>query len=147
MTVGLLLILSGIWAYLKINKFFRVNNCLEKGGRWNYETEQCEFAKQENRRPQKTIISNPTVDTTHLFKIWTLDPNGPHADFWIKPTQFYIVDYDGDGSMPYILNQDSLTIFYDDYIQRGKIVSVTKDTLKIQWEGSESLTQYVEWRN
>ena len=62
---------------------------------------------QDIERPEKTLIKNLTVDTTQLFKIWTLDPKGPHADFWFKPTEFNVVDYDADGSMPYLLNQDS----------------------------------------
>ncbi|GJM60752.1 hypothetical protein [Persicobacter diffluens] len=61
-------------------------------------------------------------------------PAGPHADFWFKPNEFYVVDYDGDGAMPYILKEDSLTIFYNDFIQKGVILSVSKDTLKIYWD-------------
>ncbi|MFZ6665977.1 hypothetical protein [Peijinzhouia sedimentorum] len=186
LTLGLLLILTGIWAYPKIDQFFKVDSCLDKGGRLNYETKEREFesnkehavsqkadsikgynqlADAQNRstytiseyntdlenenidRPDKTLITNPKIDITKLFKIWTLDPNGPHADFWFKPTEFYVVDYDGDGAMPYLLNQDSLTIFYNDFIQKGKIVSVSKDTLKIHWDESERPTQYVEWKN
>lgn len=186
LTLGLLLILTGIWVYPKIDQFFKVDSCLDKGGRWNYETKECEFVSKEEQsislktdslkgynqladdayrktytiseyntdlesknidRPERSIITNPTVDTTSLFKIWTLDPDGPHADFWLKPTEFYVADYDGDGAMPYLLNKDSLTIFYNDFIQKGKIVSVTKDTLKIHWDESERPTQYVEWKN
>jgi hypothetical protein len=146
--LGLLIILTGIWAYPKIDQFFKVDSCLDKGGSWNYETQECEFAEdliesqepdssrgydqlsdEQNRktytvseyntdlknenidRPEKTLITNPTVDTTRLFQIWTLDPNGPHADFWFKPTELYVVDYDGDGAMPYLLNKDSLQYF------------------------------------
>ncbi|NLR95064.1 hypothetical protein [Flammeovirga agarivorans] len=184
LTIGLLTILTVIWAYPKIDQFFKVDSCLDKGGRWNYETNECEFeydkddtksqineslsghapiADERKRKTkknseyntdlenidllEKTLIINPTVDTTELFKIWTLDPDGPHADFWLKPTEFYVVDYDGDGSMPYLLNKDSLTIFYNDFVQKGKIASVGNDTLKIYWDESERLTLYVEWKN
>jgi hypothetical protein len=186
LTIGLLLILIGIWVYPKIDQFFKVDSCLDKSGRWNYETKECEFdseeefsdsqktdslngynqlADEQNRktytiseyntdlerknidRPDKTIIINPTVDTTELFKIWTLDPDGPHADFWFKQTEFYMVDYDRVGAMPYLLNQDSLTIFYNDFIKKGKIVSVSKDNLKIHWDQAERPTEYVEWKN
>ena len=183
-TIGLLLILTGIWAFPKVDQFFKVDRCLDKGGSWNYETQECEYdeevtdsqktdslngydqlADEENReaytiseyntdlekknieRPEMTIISNPSVDTTHLFKIWTLDPDGPDADFWFKKTEFFVVDYDGNGAMPYILKKDSLILFYNDFIQKGRIVSVTKDTLKIHWKESERLTEYTEWKN
>lgn len=186
LTVGLLIILTGIWAYPKIDQFLKVDSCLDKGGRWNYDTQECEFdiseektdpqdsgnlngydqlADEQNRktytiseyntdlttenidRPEKTIITNITIDTTHLFKIWTLDPDGSHADFWFKRTEFYVVDYDGDGAMLYILDKDSLTIFYNDFVQKGKIISVVKDTLKILWNESQKPTEYVEWKN
>ena len=167
LTIGLLIILTGIWTYPKINQFFKVDSCLDKGGGWNYETNKCEFESTEEQdrriytiseyntdlenenieRPEKTLIKNPTVDTTNLFKIWTLDPNGPHADFRFNKTEFYVVDYDGDGAMPYILHQDSLTIFYNDFIQKGRIISVGMDTLKIHWTESEIPTTYTEWKN
>lgn len=186
LTVGLLIILTGVFAYSKIGQFFRVDACLEKGESWNYETQEYEFGSYEEKtesqetdslngydqladeqkrksytiseyntdlesenieRPEKAIIKNPTVDTTQLFKIWTLDPDGPHADFWFKATAFYVVDYDGDGAMPYILDRDSLTIFYNDFVQKGRIISVGRDTLKILWNESEKPTEYTEWKN
>ncbi len=184
MTTGLLIVLTGIWAYPRVDQFFKVDSCLYKGGHWNYETKECEFgedliepqeteslsgydqlADEQNRKtytiseystdlengnidqPEKTLITNPTVDTTQLFKIWTLDPDGPHADFWFKPNEFYVVDYDGDGAMAYKLDKDSLTIYYNDFVQKGRIVSVSKDTLKIRWNETETPTKYVEWKN
>ena len=185
--IGILITMTGIWAYQNIDQFLKVDSCLDQGGRWNYEKQECEFseptkkpatiendsldgynqlADEHNRevyptskyntdldrneniaRPEKSEIINPKVDTAQLFKIWTLDPNGPHADFWFKKTEFYVVDYDGDGAMPYTLNGDSLTVFYNDFIQEGKIISVGKGTLKIHWKESESPTEYVEWEN
>jgi hypothetical protein len=76
------------------------------------------------------IINNPIIDTTYLSKIWTLDPNGPQADFWFKRTEYYVVDYYGNGAMPYKLDRDSLTIAHTDFIRKGRIVSVGNDTLK-----------------
>lgn len=184
LSYGLFTILTGNLVFPKIDQFLKVDGCLDKGGSWNYDTNECIFSKEitessildslngynelddkQNRttypvsefnkdlgyknieRPEKSSIINPTIDTTQLFKIWTIDPDGPHADFWFKPTDFFVVDYDGNGAMPYILNRDSLTIFYNDFIQKGKIVSVSKDTLKIIWNDAESPTEYLEWKN
>ncbi|PWJ29134.1 hypothetical protein [Sediminitomix flava] len=176
-------LISGVWLYPIIDTFFKVDSCLDKGGWWNYEIQECDLSndlelksrkghhgynqlaneQQKNiftvseyntdletvniERPEKTIITNVSLDTTYLFKIWTLDPNGPHADFWIRRDEFYVVDYDGDGAMPYILNSDSLTVFYNDFVQKGRIISVSKDTLSIHWDDSENPTEYVEWKN
>tara|TARA_B100000809_G_scaffold97161_1_gene95682 strand:+ start:4749 stop:5006 length:258 start_codon:yes stop_codon:yes gene_type:complete len=41
--IGILLILTGIWGYPKIHQFFKIDSCLDKGGRWNYKTKECEF--------------------------------------------------------------------------------------------------------
>ncbi|MFM7856269.1 MAG: hypothetical protein ACKO96_31195, partial [Flammeovirgaceae bacterium] len=69
------------------------------------------------------------------------------ADFWIKREYFYVVDYDGDGAMPYELKGDSLTIYYNDFIQKGIIKHITKDSLTIKWSGHGELTKYIQWRN
>ena len=105
-----------------------------------------DIASNENiERPTKSQIIHSAVDTTLLFGIWTLDPNGPHADFWLTAEDFYVVDYDGDGSMPYILKKDSIEIFYNDFKQKGKIVAVTSDSLSIHWEEAALPTTYVKW--
>ncbi|TQO37032.1 hypothetical protein GQ41_1623 [Arenibacter algicola] len=98
-------------------------------------------------RPEKSIFRNLEIDTTKLFDIWTQDPNGPHADFWLTKDSFYVVDYDGDGAMPYILDKNEITIFYNDFIQKGIITSTKNDTLKILWTDIEVETEYVKFEN
>lgn len=102
---------------------------------------------KNKERPAKSLISNSTFDTVHLFKIWTKDPEGPHADFRLERAEFYVVDYDGVGAMPYVLDRDSLTIFYNDFVQKGKIIYVDSSVLRIHWTGSGAPTEYVEWKN
>jgi hypothetical protein len=97
------------------------------------------------QRPRSPIIQT-TLDTSLLFGIWTSDPEGPHADFDFTSKSFYVVDYDGTGDMPYELKGDELTIYYNDFIQEGQIISVTKDTLKLKWKDFESANTYVRWR-
>jgi hypothetical protein len=183
--IGLLTTTGLTFGYFKVDKFLQVDSCLDRGGRWNYETNKCEYettvesldtldklhgynelagsdgrtvytiseyntdqADIENiERPERTLIINPSIDTSKFFRIWTLDPDGPHADFRITKNEFYVVDYDGDGSMPYILDKDSLTIYYNDFIQKGRVLKVTKDSLKIMWDDADESTAYIEWRN
>jgi len=184
--IGLLTTTGLTFGYFKVDKFLKVDSCLDRGGRWNYETNECEYtvsadliqndtlyklngyneladrdgrevytiseyntdlADIENIKRPETQIVNPSVDTSNLFRIWTLDPDGPHADFWIKKEHFYIVDYDGDGRMPYLLNKDSLTIYYNDFVQKGRVLKVTKDSLTIKWDDADEPTGYIEWRN
>ena len=96
------------------------------------------------QRPSASSIKT-NLDTTLLFGIWTSDPDGPHADFELTSKSFYVVDYDGDGDMPYELNDTKLKIYYNDFIQEGKIISVSKDTLKIQWKDFDNINNYVKW--
>jgi hypothetical protein len=98
------------------------------------------------KRPKKTIIRNLEIDTTKAFGIWTQDPNGPHADFWLTANSFYVVDYDGDGEMPYILDKNEITIFYNDFVQKGRITSIENDILKIKWDDIDVETEYVKFK-
>jgi hypothetical protein len=45
LTIGLLLILTGIWAYPKIDQFFKVDSCLDKG------------AEEEGFEPPELLVS------------------------------------------------------------------------------------------
>ena len=163
-----------------------IDSCLDQGGRWNYETNECDLSKthepivrsdtdnyhgyNELANPDKrksftisdfntdnqeiknidrpnTSETKSSIDTFLLYAIWTSDPSGPHADFVFSSKSFYVVDYDGDGNMPYILNNKKLKIYYNDFIQEGEIVSVDKDTLKIKWKDSDETNIYIKWVN
>lgn len=96
-------------------------------------------------RPQNSII-NTELDTALLFGIWTSNPDGPHADFSLTGNSFYVVDYDGNGSLPYELTDNRLKIYYNDFILEGKVISVGKDTLQIMWKAFDTTNSYVRWR-
>jgi hypothetical protein len=32
------------FAYLKLSNFFEIDSCLDKGGRWSYERNECELS-------------------------------------------------------------------------------------------------------
>lgn len=104
--------------------------------------------KQLNaQRPEKSIIRNLEIDTALAFGIWAQDPDGPHADFWFTSESFYLVDYDGDGAMPYILDKNEITIYYTDFIEQAIITETSIDTLKIKWAEYEAVTTYVRFKN
>ena len=110
----------------------------------DYNTDNPEIKNVD--RPNKSIIQT-TIDTSLLFTIWTSDPDGPHADFVFYKESFFVVDYDGDGNMPYILTDKKLKIYYNDFIQEGEIISLDKDTLKIKWQDFDHINSYVKWKN
>lgn len=96
-------------------------------------------------RPAISTI-NTKLDTALLFHTWTINPDGPHADFDFTAESFYVVDYDGNGDMPYDLIDQHLKIYYNDFIQEGDIVLLSADTLKIHWADIEESTAYVRWK-
>ncbi len=101
---------------------------------------------QNTDRPKQSKIITSKFDPDLLFGIWTNDPNGPHADFELTKKSYYIVDYDGDGDMPYVINQDTIKVYYNDYTAVGIIKNATKDTLKIDWD-QNGITNYTKWKN
>ncbi|HEX8531446.1 MAG TPA: hypothetical protein VF646_15550, partial [Cytophagales bacterium] len=96
------------------------------------------------RKPAKSQIINPAFALKDVFGVWTTDPNGPHADFSLDSNSFYIVDSDGNGDMPYILRNDSLIIFYDEFIGKNKILKADQDSLILQSEGG--VVRHVRWK-
>ena len=98
-------------------------------------------------RPEKTIIRNLEIDTTKAFGVWTRFPNDPVAEFRLDSESFFVADYDGNGAMPYILNKNELTIFYNDFIKRGVITSTKNNTLKIKWSDFDKETEYQKFEN
>jgi hypothetical protein len=114
------------------------SNVVEKVSAKNINNEKVE-------RPNQSKIVNPKFDLNLLFGIWTYDPKGPHADFELTRKSFYVVDYDGNGDMPYIINQDTIKVYYEDYESVGIIRSVTKDTLKIDWD-KNGIVNCVKWK-
>ena len=100
---------------------------------------------QNIEQPKQSKIINPKFDSKLLFGIWTYDPEGPHADFQLTKKSFYVVDYDGNGDMPYLINKDTIKVYYNDFISVGIIKNATKDTLKIDWD-ENGITNYVKWK-
>ncbi len=96
-------------------------------------------------RPSISTIKT-NLDTSLLFQIWVQDTSDPHATFVFSNQSFYVVDYGGNGDMPYELTNNKLKIYYNDFIQEGEIISVDKDTLKIKWQEFDDNTSYVRWR-
>lgn len=98
-------------------------------------------------RPSRPIFKNTQIDTTELFGIWTVDPTGPHADFWLTKDSYYVVDYDGDGDMPYILDGRTITIFFEHGKQVLEILSTSNDTLRTFSKEYKYEALYTRWKN
>ncbi len=105
--------------------------------------------RNESKTDPKLNLSRKIVPINNslLFKIWTADPLAPHADFVIKPHEFYVVDFDGNGSRKYKVDGNQLSVFFDSHVQKGSILSLTRQQLVILWEGAEEPVTYTEWKN
>lgn len=90
---------------------------------------------------------NTKLDTASLFGIWTIDPNGPHADFVLSKKSYYIVDFDGDADFPYELKDNILKVHLKENTMEGEVVSLAKDCLKVVWRPGTDTTKYTRWKN
>ena len=101
-------------------------------------------------RPGESKILNSKFSKKKLFGVWVQDPGPetPHATFELDEKFFYVVDYDGDGNMPYLIKEDSITVYYNDFITKGKILeSKNSGELTIIWKNSKRPTVYYTWKN
>jgi hypothetical protein len=101
------------------------------------------------KRPSSSIITNFKFSKDELFKSWVENPSKdtPNTTFVIDEKSFYVADYDGDGSMPYQINNDSLIVYFNDFIKRAKIIELSNDKLIMHWDGAKKPTRYYEWKN
>jgi hypothetical protein len=106
-----------------------------------------EVIRKDYLRPAKSNISKTSIDTSLLFNIWSVDSTGPHADFSINSKEFYIVDYDGDGAMPFFLSDSSIAVFYEDRVEHGSIIYLDPKQLTILWRNNEVSIDYILWEN
>ncbi len=97
------------------------------------------------QKVQKTKIVKATVPLEKLFQAWVSDENDPHATFDLTREGLFLVDYDGDGNMPYLLKGDSLIVYYDYGTERSRIKKLTDDSLVLSMDGYE--VAYVRWKN
>lgn len=124
------------------------NHSLNQQGENAIDSSKSKSQSAVNQDAKHPVLSkiNTALDTALLFGIWTIDPNGPHADFVLSKNSYYVVDYDGDGDMPYELKGNDIKIYFKDFIQVGKILSVDRDSLKINWKNSDNAETYVRWK-
>ena len=75
----------------------------------------------QNSIPSISQIINPSIDTALLFDIWVLNPESPHADFWWTKDSYYVVDYDGNGKIPFRLEGDEFELYFEEETLKGKL--------------------------
>lgn len=109
--------------------------------------------------PIKSSITNESSSTVNtpkagshnsllpeeLYGIWTIDPQGPHADFEITPESFNVVDSDGDGDRNYKLEGSKLIVEHPDFTSTGVVSKIGRDTLLINWDSTETI-RYYRWK-
>ncbi|SMD37000.1 hypothetical protein SAMN04488029_3184 [Reichenbachiella faecimaris] len=98
-------------------------------------------------RPSRPVFKNVQVDTSELFGIWTVDPTGPHADFVLSKEGYYVVDSDGGGTVPFILDGKTLTLFNEEFKQDLEILSTKNDSLRTYIKEYDYEATYTRWKN
>jgi hypothetical protein len=100
-------------------------------------------------KPKPPVLVSRIIDSKfppkNLFGIWVLDRTAPHADFWLDADAFYLAEADEEGNRPYLIELDSIKVYYKYFTARGKILKATGDTLVLHFnEGEESC--YLRWK-
>ncbi|MFY0605610.1 MAG: hypothetical protein JXR10_02775 [Cyclobacteriaceae bacterium] len=97
-------------------------------------------------RPSQPVFRNLQIDTSKLFGVWTIDASFPNADFLIDKDKYYIADFDGDPYIPYILEGDSLTLFFEWGKETSRISLPTSDLLMMLNKNGLT-TRYERFKN
>ncbi len=105
--IGLLTVTGLTFGYYKIDKFIKIDSCLDNGGRWNHETNECEN-EAVNIQVEKIILGTWTTKTGDMTLIIKEDK--------IADTEYF-------GSFKYSIKEDSITIFYDTPVKYRLVVN------------------------
>lgn len=100
-------------------------------------------------KPKPPVLISRIIDSkfpiSNLFGIWVLDRTAPHADFWLDQDSFYLAANDEEGNRPYLIEDDSIKIYFKTLTAKGRIVKATGDTLVLRInEGEDDV--YLRWQ-
>lgn len=84
------------FGFIKVKRFFEIDGCLDKGGRWNYSTGKCEFSDLSEDLNKKDWIFEKVDRTKLIFK------NGQIIDTKLFQLQ-YIGQIVGEDIEPYLI--------------------------------------------
>ncbi|WP_156907012.1 carboxypeptidase-like regulatory domain-containing protein [Epilithonimonas caeni] len=112
-------------------------------------TDKLNFNYKEILKPDFDTILNPNTKNDQLFGVWLINGDKELRGFKLDSVDgFYHFGYDGNRYMRYIVNEDTITIFRDDYYyqRKGIIKSIDGQSLEILWDNKENI-QYKKWKN
>ena len=99
-----------------------------------------------NKRFKKSEIISCSFKKEALFGIWTTSNDNPACDFDLNAKEFFLCDYDGDGSRLYKIVKDTLFLDNPYVLFKGLILKATGDTLVIQWQENENPETLLRWK-
>jgi hypothetical protein len=96
--ITILFIALTYFGYVKVSRFFAIDSCLDRGGRWNYKTNQCEL--DSNLLVQGITSSNWTFDKIEGSKL--VFKNGQKFETNLFELEF-IGQVPADNKAPYFI--------------------------------------------
>ena len=111
-------------------------------------TDKMNFNYKEIRKPDFDTILNYNFKNHQLSGVWLINGDKELRGFkldWVDG--FYHFGYDGNRYMRYVINEDTITIFKDDYYyqRKGVIKSIDDQSLEILWNNKENIN-YKRWK-
>lgn len=108
-----IVVLAGFIGYPRVTQFFKIDSCLDKGGRWNYETDSCEFAvetsdEQKLKLQYESLNNIPTDSFPTELEIQETFPEYVKQTIKSLPDSIFIDvdnviygDFNGDGQQDF----------------------------------------------
>ncbi|THU34874.1 hypothetical protein FAM09_23050 [Niastella caeni] len=100
-----------------------------------------------NKRFKRSEIVSCSFKKEALFGTWTTSYENPACDFKIDEKEYFLCDYDGDGSRLYKIVKDTLFLDNPYLIFKGLILKATGDTLVIHWQENEEPEKLLRWKD
>lgn len=144
--VSFLILVDILCGFTVYGDSVKKNNSIQTHAKTNTSAKSNESLSQQvvSTKKSKSII-NCLFPIESLLGIWTVDLNGPHADFKLTESTYFLVDSDGDGSHSYSISQDVFVIHFPGFDSKGKILKAQHDTLVVIWD-DQPQTTYFRWK-
>lgn len=98
------------------------------------------IAKNKKEISAQSITTNLTIDKSKLLGVWwnSNEKDAPHASFAINDSTIFYPDQEGQSEFKYQIKNDSLVIYFEDFVNTSHIDKLTYDLLELTTDGEKS---------
>ena len=110
------------------------------------DTSPLAFRYDEIEKPAFNTINGSSFKAIDLYGVWLVNGDEDLDGFKLSAADYYAFGYSGNRYMHYIINEDRITIFKDNYYysRTGIIKRVSGDVIEISWDAEKAVI-YKRW--